>query len=101
MLSFFSERQFGCADRLVRILPLAPPAPKLAYDVPVCTLTPKHVLVRDKPLEPDWPARVDPPRADADLGAKAIAEAVSEARTRVHEDARPSRRRARTRCLPQ
>jgi hypothetical protein len=72
----------------VRILPLALPAPKLANDVPVRTLDPQHVLEGHESLEPDWPARVDPPRADADLGAKAIAEAVSEARTRVHEDAR-------------
>ena len=83
-----SERQFGCADRLVRILPLALPAPKLAHDVPIYPLTPQHVLVRDEPLEPDRSARVDPPRADADLSTKAIAEAVGEARARVYEHAR-------------
>ena len=48
----------------MRILPLALPAPKLAYHVP---------------------ARVDPPRVDADLSTKAITKAICEVGARVYE----------------
>ena len=73
---------------MVRILPLALPAPELAHDVSVRALAPQHVLIRDEPLEPNGPPRVDPPRADPDLRAKAIPEAVGKARARVDEHAR-------------
>ena len=69
----------------MRILPLALPAPKLAHHVPIYALTPQHVLVRDESLEPDRPASVDPPRADADLSTKTIAEAICEAGARIYE----------------
>ena len=75
-------------DGLVRVLFLAVLAPKLPDDVTLLALAPQDILVRHEPLEPDRPTRVDPSRADAHLGAKAISEAVGEARARVDEHAR-------------
>ena len=56
----------------------------LRHDVP---LPDKLPLGRQQPLDADGPARVDPRRADPDLGAEAEPEAVGEPRRRVGEDA--------------
>src|SRR3989337_3939703 len=48
-----------------------------------------HVLERGEPLQPDRPARMQPVRGNADLGAQAVFVAVGEARRGVpHHRAR-------------
>ena len=74
-------------DGLVRVLFLPRFPTKLADNVTLLALAPQNVLVRYEALESDRPTCVDPPRADAHLGTKAIAESVGEARARVDEHA--------------
>lgn len=64
---------------LVSLLSLA--GAELASDMALRAPAFEHVLVRDEPLEPDGPPRVDAPGADPDLRAEAVAEAVRKACT--------------------
>lgn len=60
---------------------------ELPSNMTFLALAPQNILIRHESLEANWPPRVYPSRADPDLGAEAIAKAVREARTRVHEHA--------------
>lgn len=81
---------------LVSFLSLA--RAELANDVALRAPAFEHVLVRDEPLEPDGSPCVNASGADPDLRAEAIAEAVREARTRIHERARRVDPAAECRC---
>ena len=84
--NLFLERELLRIDGLVRVLFLPGFPTKFPDNMSFLALAPQNVLIRHESLEANWPPRVDPPRADPDLSAKAIAKAVREARTRVHED---------------
>ena len=86
-VKFFLERELLRLDGLVRVLFLPGVPSELSSDMTFLALTPQNILIRHESLEADWPPRVDPSRADPDLGPEAITEAVREARTRVHEHA--------------
>lgn len=94
----YLEGNAGSVDPSVFVLLLARADTKLAYNMPVRALAAEHVLVDDEALETDRPACVDAAGADTNLGAKAVAEAVGEARRRVHERARGVDATAERRC---
>src|SRR5216684_5128395 len=84
-LSCFLKRELLRLNGLVRVLLPSVFPTEFPDDMTFFAPAPQNILIRHESLEPNRTPRMDPSRADAHLGTKAIAKPVRETRARINE----------------
>src|SRR5216684_6729741 len=84
-VSCFLKRELLRLNGLVRVLFHSVFPTEFPDDMTFFAPAPQNILIRHESLEPNRTPRMDPSRADAHLGTKAIAKPIRETHARINE----------------